>query len=104
MAQCFAMEYPNLNKISQNHAVTAPSHYTRFKLQPMWVAAMNNLSNWQYQIMKYTWRWDGKNGLEDLKKALVWLVAQILFVEKGIHYTPNQFEVIIRVKRTKGNV
>lgn len=50
-------------------AVTLPPHYTRFKIEPITFIMENNLSFQQGNIIKYVCRWEGKDGLQDLKKA-----------------------------------
>jgi hypothetical protein len=54
-----------------------PSHYTRFKIQPITFITENNLSFWQGNVIKYVCREDAKGGLEDLKKAREYLDNEI---------------------------
>lgn len=60
---------------------TSPSHYSRWKIQPLDFIMANNLPFWLGNVIKYTMRYDAKNGLEDLKKARVYLDAKIKELE-----------------------
>lgn len=51
----------------------SPTHYSRFKIQPLDFIAENSLDFLQGNIIKYVCRYDAKNGLEDLQKASVYL-------------------------------
>lgn len=51
----------------------SPTHYSRFKIQPLDFIAENSLDFLQGNIIKYVCRYDAKNGLEDLQKARVYL-------------------------------
>ncbi len=62
-------------------AVNRPSHYARFKIEPIHFIMENNLEFWQGNVIKYTLRWDGKDGLLDLKKARRYLDMQIKKME-----------------------
>ena len=46
------------------------NHYSKLAIDPNTYAHRNNLNFMQGQIIKYVTRYKGKNGLEDLKKAL----------------------------------
>ena len=48
-------------------------HYTQFKIQPIEFIMANNLDYCSGNIIKYVCRHKMKNGLEDLKKAMVYL-------------------------------
>lgn len=63
-------------------AVVLPEHYARFKIEPIRFCIENNLNGFQFNIIKYTLRYDAKNGLEDLKKARRYLDMFIKFVDK----------------------
>lgn len=60
-------------KVSDN--VNHPSHYTQGGIECIEAikAAIGHLQGYEaacvYNIMKYVWRFDFKNGVEDLKKA-----------------------------------
>lgn len=51
----------------------SPNHYARYKIQPIDFIRQNGLSFLQGNIIKYIVRYDAKNGVEDLKKARVYL-------------------------------
>lgn len=70
----------DLGLITQKDMVVMPAHYARFKIEPIRFAVENNLNPLQFNIVKYTLRFDAKNGLEDLKKARRCLDMLIEFV------------------------
>ena len=53
-----------------------PSHYSRFAIQPIHFARVNNLSFWQANVIKYICRSDAKNGVEDIEKAISYLLKE----------------------------
>lgn len=50
-------------------SIVLPSHYARFPIEPIRFIVENKLDWFQGNIVKYTMRYDAKNGLEDLEKA-----------------------------------
>lgn len=48
----------------------AGNHYKSMKIQPMEFALANNLNYGQANAIKYICRYEHKNGLEDLRKAI----------------------------------
>lgn len=50
-----------------------PQHYSRWKIEPWDFIAANKLDFLTGNVIKYVMRHDGKNGLEDLQKARVYL-------------------------------
>lgn len=52
---------------------TNPDHYSRWNIQPWDFISQNKLDFMRGNIIKYIMRYDAKNGLEDLKKARVYL-------------------------------
>lgn len=52
---------------------TNPRHYNRFAIQPLDFISQNRLDYLQGNIIKYVCRYDAKGGVEDLKKAKVYL-------------------------------
>lgn len=46
------------------------NHYKGFAIQPIVFATLNNLNPCQYSVLKYVCRYKGKNGKQDLEKAL----------------------------------
>ena len=68
--------------------VNHPSHYTfgGIELIDVWEATMSNEALqglYKGNVMKYLWRYEHKNGLEDLRKAEFYLKRLIKAVEKG---------------------
>lgn len=58
-----------------------PQHYSRWKMEPIEFIAINNLPWWLANIIKYTMRFDAKDGLQDLYKARSYLEMKIREVE-----------------------
>lgn len=56
---------------------TNPAHYSRWNIQPWDFILQNNLDFMRGNIIKYIMRYDAKNGIEDLKKARVYLDKMI---------------------------
>lgn len=46
-----------------------PEHYKRFAIEPYDFISKNKLSYGQGNVIKYTCRYNYKNGIEDLEKA-----------------------------------
>ena len=46
------------------------NHYAKLKIQPMQYALENGLNYAQANAIKYITRYQDKNGIEDLKKAI----------------------------------
>lgn len=72
---------------AENNAVEHPSHYTQGGIECIKAieASMSPEGFQDYckgNVMKYIWRWREKNGLEDLKKAQVYLSWMIESTEK----------------------
>lgn len=61
---------------------TSPTHYTRWKIQPIDFITANNIDFIRGNIIKYILRYDAKNGLEDLKKAGAYLEKLIAKVQQ----------------------
>lgn len=60
-----------------------PSHYSRWAIEPWDFIQANNLDFFRGNIIKYIMRHDRKNGLEDLRKARVYLDRMIADAEAG---------------------
>jgi hypothetical protein len=45
------------------------SHYNTLRIQPMEYILANNIRFPEGSVIKYVTRWQGKNGIEDLRKA-----------------------------------
>jgi hypothetical protein len=61
--------------------VLHPSHYARWKMEPIEFIAINDLPWWLANVIKYTMRYDAKDGLQDLYKARSYLEMKIREVE-----------------------
>ena len=65
-----------------------PSHYKRTDLECIEAitAAIQNLTGIEAyctgSAIKYLWRWDEKNGEEDLEKAM-WFIKHMMDIEHG---------------------
>lgn len=65
----------------ENDPVNRPAHYARFKIEPIYFIMENDLPFWAGNVVKYTLRYDAKDGLQDLKKARRYLDMQIAKME-----------------------
>ena len=54
-------------------AVDNPKHYAQYPIQPLEFIVKNNLPYCEGNVIKYVCRWREKGGIEDLKKARVYL-------------------------------
>jgi hypothetical protein len=61
--------------------VMHPNHYARWAMEPIEFIAINNLPWWLANVIKYTMRFDAKDGLQDLYKARSYLEMKIREVE-----------------------
>lgn len=61
--------------------VAHPPHYARWKMEPIEFIAINNLPWWLANVIKYTMRFDAKDGIKDLYKARSYLDMKIREVE-----------------------
>jgi len=52
---------------------TNPTHYSKYSIEPIDYIMANHLPFCEGNIVKYISRWRDKNGLEDLKKARVYI-------------------------------
>lgn len=77
-------KYKDFGKQAQDN-VNHPNHYVKGGLECIKVIKAQ-LTKEQYQgylygnVLKYMWRWQDKNGLEDLRKAehyLKWLIEEV---------------------------
>lgn len=58
-----------------------PHHYSRWAMEPIEFIAINNLPWWLANVIKYTMRFDAKDGLQDLYKARSYLDMKIRQLE-----------------------
>ena len=79
-----------INKDQNDSAVDHPDHYTQGGIECI-KAIEASMTPEEFQgsckanVFKYLWRWRNKNGLEDLKKARVYLNWLIESVEKQLN-------------------
>jgi hypothetical protein len=67
-------------------AVTHPTHYARWKMEPIEFIAINNLPWWLANLIKYAMRYDAKDGIKDLYKGRSYLDMKIREVEGHIRF------------------
>ena len=65
----------------KSDTVYHPPHYARWKMEPIEFIAINDLPWWLANVIKYTMRFDAKDGLKDLYKARSYLDMKIREVE-----------------------
>ena len=75
--------------------IVNPKRYTQNKLEcwDFWLKA--GLDPLIASAVKYVWRYKYKNGIEDLKKAKVFLEKAIEEVKKGIIYHSEKYYLIV---------
>lgn len=61
--------------------VMHPAHYSQWTMEPIEFIAINNLPWWLANIIKYTMRFEKKDGLQDLYKARSYLEMKIAQLE-----------------------
>lgn len=66
-----------------NEDITQQKHYTQWVIQPITFITANKLNFCQGNVIKYVMRYNQKNGLEDLKKAKVYIDYLIQELETG---------------------
>ena len=61
--------------VSSDHLSPQPdnSHYARLKMDPWGYIIANELNFFEGNVVKYVTRWRHKNGLDDLRKARVYI-------------------------------
>jgi hypothetical protein len=67
--------------IEPKDTVYHPPHYSRWKMEPIEFIAINNLPWWLANVIKYSMRFDAKDGLQDLYKCRSYLDMKIREVE-----------------------
>ena len=72
-------------QLKSQSGVADQPHYTTCKMQHIMYAGLNKFDWWQGNVTKYLHRWRYKNGSEDLKKALSYLMHYI-------HCEANDFD------------
>ena len=81
-ADCGVLLTPEEHKEAHRDNISAPSYYTRGKIQTWDFIIDKHLDFLEGNIVKYVVRWKEKNGIEDLKKARVYLDKLIKEAEK----------------------
>lgn len=72
--------YPQKPTVRKD-VVVHPNHYARWKMEPIEFIAINDLPWWLANVIKYTMRFDAKDGLHDLYKARSYLDMKIRKLE-----------------------
>lgn len=70
-----------INAFLENDAIDHPPHYSRWVMEPIEFIAINDLPWWLANVIKYTMRYDAKDGLKDLYKARSYLDMKIRQLE-----------------------
>lgn len=68
-------------------AVVKPSHYTKWKIEPINFIMRNDMPFWMGNVVKYCMRADDKNGVEDLRKAIRYIEFRIRQLEGEVEIT-----------------
>lgn len=74
----------------------AGTHYSRLRIEPVDLMVIFNMDWFQGEILKYSSRYNHKNGLEDLKKAIS--VCQ-LAIDRGLASEDLYAELDLRENR-----
>ncbi len=72
------------DKPPSNEAVMLPNHYGRWKIEPQYFITVNELDKGRGDIIKRIMRWDAKDGLIDLYKAMRDLEIYTTFQEEKL--------------------
>jgi hypothetical protein len=67
-------------------SVYHPRHYSQWKMEPIEFIAINDLPWWLANVIKYTMRFNMKDGLQDLYKARSYLDMKIRQVEGHLKF------------------
>lgn len=79
--QSFDRRLGGITMVERPDMVLHPQHYARWKMEPIEFIALNDLPWWLANVIKYTMRWDAKDGLQDLYKARSYLDMKIRQLE-----------------------
>ncbi|MBO6814568.1 MAG: DUF3310 domain-containing protein [Rhizobiaceae bacterium] len=66
---------------TEGDMVNRPNHYTRFEIEPTYMAMSNDLNWCEGNFLKYICRYPYKNGAEDLRKAMRYLEMYIKYLQ-----------------------
>lgn len=62
--------------------VHQPHHYARYCIEPITLINANNIPFNIANVIKYSLRYDAKNGIEDLRKAIRYLEIEIECIQR----------------------
>lgn len=71
----------------KSDAVIQPSHYTKWKIEPITFIMRNDMPFWMGNVIKYVMRSDSKNGIEDLRKAKRYIEFRIRQLQGEVDIT-----------------
>lgn len=71
--------------MKKNDAVNHPKHYTSHPSGVECITVTEHMNFCLGNAVKYVWRADEKNGVEDLKKAIWYLQREVAKREKEAH-------------------
>lgn len=75
----FGHKFPD-PKATDPDMVVLPSHYARYKIEPIHFIGENRLDFFQGNIVKYSVRHDAKNGREDILKTIRYSIMYYRFL------------------------
>ena len=78
--------------VPTKNSATSPDYYGKYEVKPIDFIVDNNLPFAEGNIVKYVVRWKQKNGVEDLKKARVYLDKLIELDEQKSKKKDNIYE------------
>ena len=78
--------------ISTKNSTTTPSYYGDYVIKPIDFIVNNDIPFAEGCIIKYVVRWKQKNGVEDLKKAKVYLDKLIELIEQKSNKKDNTYD------------
>jgi hypothetical protein len=82
--------------------VHLPKHYARFAIEPIRFIVENKLDWFQGNIVKYTCRYDAKNGIEDLQKAARYNEMQKKFLSGDPDWWKHPADGAAQVDKMRG--
>lgn len=78
----FTIPYGPAQSAPAKDNVSRPNHYARFVIEPITFINANKLPFNIGNVIKYACRYDAKNGIEDLRKAMRYLEIHIETLER----------------------
>ena len=73
----FGLHHPKLEAPPPADAVYQPAHYARYVIEPVTFINANKVSFNIGNVIKYALRYDAKDGVQDLRKAIRYLEIEI---------------------------